>query len=157
MKKTILVVDDEVGPRESLRRILEAFYHIEVAENGRRALEILENKQVDLITLDLKMPDLSGEDLLKIIKRRNPQIEVIIVSGNGTLKSAVDGIRYRVADFITKPFHVTDLLNTVKEALERRGQRDALKEFLNEIGDTFGMDLPLPELIQRMKQQKKNG
>lgn len=151
MKRTILVVDDEIGPRESLKLILKPFYHVELAEDGMRALEILEGKKIDLVTLDLKMPNLAGEELLKIIKRKNPEIDVIIISGNATLESAVDGIRYRATDFISKPFTMTHLLNTIHTVLDKKEKREELKAFLHEIGRTFGVNLPLSEIMRQIK------
>src|SRR5579884_2332141 len=151
MKRTILIVDDEFGSRESLRMILKPLYHIEVAADGRSALEIMERTRVDLVTLDLTMPDLPGEDVLKIIRRKFPATDVIIVSGGGTLKSAIDAIRFGASDFIVKPFKITDLLNTINAVLSKKRRKEELKEFLNGIGDTFGMDLSLPEVMQHLK------
>lgn len=153
-RKTILLVDDdEFGPRESLKLLLKAFYHVELAEDGTQALEVLERRKIDLLILDLKVPDLSGETLLKIIKRKNPEMEVIVIRGNLAPDHAADGVPYRVTDFIIKPFTTTQLLNTINTVLDKKRRREELKEFLSEIGRAFGMDLPLGEIIKQIKEQ----
>jgi putative two-component system response regulator len=91
---SILVVDDEAGPRESLRMILKPMYDIHTAENGKEAVNFLSQKKVDLVTLDLNMPGLSGIEVLKEIKKLQPDIEVMIVTGYGTLSNAQEAIRF---------------------------------------------------------------
>jgi response regulator RpfG family c-di-GMP phosphodiesterase len=119
---TILVVDDELGPRESLRMILKPSYDVLTAETGARALELLAAHRVDVVTLDLKMPGLSGTEVLEAIKARDPRIEVIIITGYGSLKSATEAIRHGVADYIAKPFNVAEILAVVDRAVARREQ-----------------------------------
>ena len=103
---TILVVDDEVGPRESLRMILKPTYEVYTASNGQEALQFIRREKIDLVTLDLKMPGISGIDVLKEINKLNADIEVVIITGYGTLTNAVEAIRYGAVDFISKPFNV---------------------------------------------------
>jgi putative two-component system response regulator len=119
---TILVVDDELGPRESLRMILKPSYEVITAEGGARALEVLRERRVDVVTLDLKMPGLSGTEVLEAVKAFDPRIEVIIITGYGSLKSATDAIRHGVADYIAKPFNVAEILSVVDRAVARREQ-----------------------------------
>jgi DNA-binding NtrC family response regulator len=156
MKRTILVVDDESGPRESLKVILKPFYHVEIAEDATSAFGIIDSKKVDLVTLDLKMPSLQGEEILKIIKRKNPEIEVIIVSGNASLKSAINGIRYGASDFIIKPFNISDLTHSISTALNKKKRKEELKDFLNEIGNTFGTNVSVTEVIEHIKELRVN-
>src|SRR5512145_2560027 len=84
---TILVVDDELGPRESLRMILKPSYEVLTAESGVRALALIQSSRVDVVTLDLKMPGLSGTEVMEAIKGIDPRIEVVIITGYGSLKS----------------------------------------------------------------------
>ena len=121
-KGSILIVDDEVGPRESLRMILKPMYDIHTAENGQEAINFLSQKAVGLVTLDLKMPGLSGIDALREIKKLQPDIEAIIITGYGTLSNAQDAIRFGAGDFISKPFNVADVIAIVSKAFERRRQ-----------------------------------
>ena len=80
-KETILVVDDEAGPRESLRMILKPRYEVHTASDGQEALRLINNKDVDVVTLDLNMPGLSGIEVLKEIRKLKPNTEVIIITG----------------------------------------------------------------------------
>ena len=123
-EKTILVVEDEMGPRESLKMILGPRYHVETAENGLKAVEILEKKPVDGVTIDLRMPGPSGIEVLKQIRKRWPLTQVLVITGYATLKTALDAIRYGAFNYLQKPFDVDELIDAVrgmiakKEALE---------------------------------------
>jgi len=129
-RANVLIVDDELGPRESLGMILKPSFNIYSSEDGREALQIIKKTNIDVVTLDLKMPVMSGEEVLKLIKDYDPTIEVVIITGYGTLKSAVEAIKYNVFDYILKPFNVSDILSTVKRCLERREMSLRVKEFL---------------------------
>ena len=118
----VLIVDDEVGVRESLRMILKPSFNVYTAEDGEGALEIIQTMPIDLVILDLKMPDTSGEEVLKLIKAYDPTIEVVIIAGYGTLESAAEAIKYNVVDYILKPFNVPDVLSTVERCIERRAK-----------------------------------
>ncbi len=129
-RANVLIVDDELGPRESLGMILKPSFNIFSSEDGKEALQIIKSTNIDVVTLDLKMPVMSGEEVLKLIKDYDPTIEVVIITGFGTLKSAVEAIKYNVFDYILKPFNVSDILATVKRCLERREMSLRVKEFL---------------------------
>ena len=107
-KPSVLVVDDETGPRDALKVILRPFFTIHSADNAKSALEVLKERHIDLITLDQKLPDRQGIDLLQDIKQDYADIEVIIITGYGSLKSAMEGIRYGAAGYLLKPFNVTE-------------------------------------------------
>ena len=109
-KPTVLIVDDEAAPRAALTQILRQDFHILTAENARVALAVLDNHGVDLVTLDLKLPDRSGSDLLHDIKRTHAETEVIMVTAYGSLQSAMDCIRHGAAGFLLKPFNASELL-----------------------------------------------
>ena len=117
---SVLVVDDEVGPRESLKMILKPFYHVYTADNGTDALALMKVHKIDLVTLDLKMPGLHGTDVLQAIRRDHDETDVVIVTGFGGLKTAVDGIRFGAADYLLKPFNITEMLTTIRRVLDRR-------------------------------------
>ncbi len=118
-KANILVVDDELGPRESLRMILKPFSNVHTVENGQLALDFIKQKPVNLVTLDLKMPGLGGVEVLKGIKNHNPEIEVIILTGFGSLDTAAEAVRQGALDYITKPFDVDRVENVVRKGLEK--------------------------------------
>ena len=107
-KPTVLIVDDEAAPRAALTQILKQDFHILTAENAGTALAILDTHGVDLVTLDLKLPDRSGSDLLKDIKCAHTETEVIMVTAYGSLQSAMDCIRHGAAGFLLKPFNASE-------------------------------------------------
>ena len=132
-KGSILVVDDEMGPRESLRMILKPLYDVHTAADGQEALQFIGNENVDLVTLDLRMPGLSGIEVLQEIKKRKNDIEVIIVTGYGTLANAREAIRYGAVDFISKPFNVADIIAIISKSFERRKLNLNIRSLTQEI------------------------
>jgi putative two-component system response regulator len=128
----VLIVDDEIGPRESLRMILKPNYNVYSAEDGYRALQILAKTEMDVITLDLKMPGMSGVETLKQIRLMDPDVMIIIITGFGTLQSAVEAIRHGVYDYISKPFNVKEIVGIIEKALQRRGIHLKMRSFLKE-------------------------
>ena len=132
-KGSILIVDDEAGSRESLRMILKSIYEVHTAENGQEALNFISRNKVELVTLDLNMPGLSGFDVLKEIKKLRPDIEVVIVTGYGTLKNAQEATHHGAADFISKPFNVADIIISVSKAFERRSQNIKIKSLIQQV------------------------
>src|SRR5918996_5964066 len=126
-KPHILVVDDEMGPRESLKMILNPYYNVHMAERGGQAIELLAKHPVDLVTLDLKMPGFTGINVLEKIKQYDPDIEAIIITGYGSLDTAIEGLRLGAFDYISKPFDVHHILSLVERGLERRRSRTRLK------------------------------
>lgn len=117
----ILIVDDEEIVRKSCVRILSPEgYNLETAKNAGEALEKLQDEPFDLVLADLIMPDITGIDLLKKIKEEWPETEVIIITGYGTVKTAVDALKYGAYDFIEKPFTPEVLLNSVGRCLEKK-------------------------------------
>ena len=105
-RATVLVVDDERGPRESLRMILAPNHRVLQAASGVEALEILGTNHIDLVTLDLNMPGIKGEELMRTIRGEYPHVEIIIITGCGSLESATEGIRSGICDYLLKPFDV---------------------------------------------------
>jgi len=136
----ILIVDDEIGPRESLRMILKPHYNIFAAENGYTAVQMARQTDLDVITLDLKMPGMAGIDTLKEIRGINPDVMVIIITGYGTLQSAIEGIRYGVFDYVSKPFSVPEIMQIIDKAVNRKRLNLKIKEFLKSFFDESSPD-----------------
>jgi len=134
-KGSILIVDDEVGPRESLRMILKPIYDIYTASNGDEALQVIQKENIDLVTLDLRMPGLSGIDVLREIKKIKADVEVIVITGYGTLTNAQEAIRYGAGDFISKPFNVADIIAIISKSFERRNYNMKIKNLIQQIKD----------------------
>lgn len=139
-KPTILVVDDEAGPRDALKIILRPFFDIRSAENAKAALDVLASHPVDLITLDQKLPDRQGFDLLQDIKRSHADVEVIIITGYGSLKSAMEGIRQGAAGYLLKPFNVTELISLINQTLQKKRRLDFLRTFMQTSPQLWGSE-----------------
>jgi putative two-component system response regulator len=126
-KPTVLIVDDEAAPRAALTQILRQDFHILTAENAHAALAILDDHGVDLVTLDLKLPDCSGSDLLNDIKHAHTEVEVIMVTAYGSLQSAMDCIRNGAAGFLLKPFNASELLAISLQTAQKKLRLDQLR------------------------------
>jgi response regulator RpfG family c-di-GMP phosphodiesterase len=134
----ILIVDDEIGPRESLRMVLKPNYNVYTVENGYAAIQMIQQVEIDVLTLDLKMPGMNGIDTLKEIRMISPDVMVIIITGYGTLKTAIEAIRYGVFDYIPKPFNVPEILTIIDKSIQRRRLNLKVKEVL---GNCFNQQL----------------
>ncbi len=134
-KGTILIVDDELGPRESLRMILKPLYEIYTAANGQEALKCIRANKVDVVTLDLTMPGMSGLEVLQSIKKSKANVEVIIVTAGEDLKNIQQAINYGAGDFITKPFDVAEIITAVTKSFERRKYNQGIKGLIQHIKD----------------------
>jgi response regulator RpfG family c-di-GMP phosphodiesterase len=130
-KPTVLIVDDEAAPRAALTQILRQDFHILTAENAHTALAVLDDHGVDLVTLDLKLPDRSGSDLLLDIKRAHAEIEVIMVTAYGSLQSAMDCVRHGAAGFLLKPFNASELLAISLQTAQKKLRLDQLRPVLS--------------------------
>ena len=115
MSKKILICDDEVGIRESLNLILKDDYELAFCDNGQACLECLTPEQeFDLLLLDIKMPKISGLDILKKIKEKKPALKVIIITGYKSVETASEAINAGAVDYIVKPFSSKDILKSVE-------------------------------------------
>src|SRR4030067_1030875 len=129
----VLIVDDEIGPRESLRMILKPNYNIYTADNGHKALEMIQQTKMDVVTLDLKMPEISGIDTLKEIRHLDPEVMVIVITGFGTLKSAIEALRYGVFDYIPKPFNEPEIIAIIGKSVPRKKLNTKVKEVISQV------------------------
>jgi two-component system response regulator PilR (NtrC family) len=120
----ILVADDERSMRELLEIVLRREgYDVRLADSGSAAVETLEREPVDLLISDIRMPDMSGVDVLKAAKRVDPDIVGIMITAFASTESAIDALRMGAHDYLSKPFAVDELKIVVKQALERRQLR----------------------------------
>lgn len=134
-QENILIVEDEAGPRESLRMILTPFYDVYTVSNGQDAINLVQKQDISLVTLDLNMPGLSGIDVLKKIKEMKPDIEVVIITALETLPNAQKGVRFGASDFISKPFHVAEVITIIRKSIERRNASLNLKNMIEQTKD----------------------
>lgn len=117
---TILVVDDEIGPRESLRAILKSEYRVLVATEGEQAVKMVEESPIDVVLLDLRMPGVSGVHVMERIKAMDPDIEVILITGYASYETVLEALRLHAFDYIPKPFNIAQLRDLVRRAVARR-------------------------------------
>jgi PAS domain S-box-containing protein len=133
----VLVVDDEMGPRESLRMILKPRYEIATAESGEAALKTLGTFHPDLIFMDIKMPQMDGIELLRRIKGTDPSIEVVMITAYASLETVKNALTHGAFEYLIKPFSRQDLEETAKRALARRqdgiGTRNQLSALVEEM------------------------
>ena len=125
MSGQILVIDDEASMRRMLQMLLtQEGYEVHTAESGEAALETLNLLPFDLIVSDIRMPGLSGIDLLRRVKADDSQAEVILMTAYASADSAIEAIRLGAFDYVTKPFQVDELVNIVRHALEKKALRE---------------------------------
>ena len=114
----ILVIDDE----QYIRRLVQSEFAPEgfevfTAKNGEEGLKLFENQKFDLVLLDIRLPRTNGIEILRILKREYPQTEVIMITGHGDIKTAVESMKLGARDYITKPFKLSELLAMIKQAV----------------------------------------
>ena len=132
-KIAVLVADDERAIREGCHRVLAGQgYEVLGAENGQVALDLLAKKHVDILLLDLKMPVMGGEEVLEIARKTYPDIPVIIITGHGTVDTAVECMKRGAYDFITKPFQLSQFLIIIRRAADKRTLEAKAKLFQEE-------------------------
>jgi len=117
---TILVIDDDKSVRDSLKMILEyEHYEVEFAENGEKGLQCLDRFPVDVALLDVKMSGMDGIEVLTKIRKKNEKLPVVMISGHGTIETAVEATKLGAFDFLSKPLDRDKLLVTVRNALQQ--------------------------------------
>lgn len=129
-RPTILIVEDEEGPRNALKIILRPFFELALTSSRHEALQALVTQPIDLVTLDLKLPDGHGLDLFHAIKCARRGVEIIIITGYGTLKSSQEAVRHGAAGYLLKPFNVAELITLINHTLEKKRRLDGIRDFL---------------------------
>ena len=121
LSKKILVVDDEIGIRQSLKKILEKEgFEVVTASNGEEAFKVIRGGDIDLLISDIRMAGMDGLELLKVSKSVSPYTEVIMITGYASVDTAVDSMKQGAYDYITKPFKKADILKAVQKAIEKQ-------------------------------------
>src|SRR6185436_4846388 len=139
-KAKILVVDDEQMIREALRGTLtpEA-YAVQAVDNAMQAIAELEKQEWDVVLADLSLPRVSGLELLDRVKRSWPATEVIVITGQGSIATAVDAIKRGAYHYVTKPFTAEEILHLVAQACERRRLRAGKERLEEELSQARGI------------------
>lgn len=156
MLHTILIVDDEKSVRESLRFILEGPYRVLIAENGEKALQQLLSEKIDLMLLDIRMPGISGLEVLKQVENIARDVEVIIITADQRTDTAVDAINLGAYHYITKPFNTEELQRLVAQLLEKKSivrENISLRSKISKatsLGEVIGRTEEMQKVIQEI-------
>jgi DNA-binding NtrC family response regulator len=148
----ILIIEDEATIRRVLIKILTEesdTYIVEEAEDGKLGFEKIKNEDYDLVLCDIKMPKMSGEELLEAVKKIKPEIPMVMISGHGDLETAVNTMRLGAFDYISKPPDLNRLLNTVRNALDKKQlvvENKILKKKVSKNYEIIGESEPIHQI-----------
>lgn len=138
--KRLLVVDDDLGARESLRAIFEPDYAVTLTESAAEALRKLSSQPVDLILLDVIMPQKDGVTLLKELGELHPDIPVVMISASTNARPIVEAMKSGAVDFVTKPFDVKELQRLVDRAIQHRNLQKRVQAMESDLSHHFPVD-----------------
>ena len=124
----LLIVEDEKNTREGIGRALKFDYHVEMAENAERAIQILNEKRFDLILTDVKMPGMDGVTFVKEASKLDPEVISVVMTAYGTVETAVDAMKAGAYDFLIKPVNLDQVEAVLKNAIEGRNRRQQKEE-----------------------------
>lgn len=152
----LLIVDDEPYIINAITRLLRGEnLELLAAENGAKAIAVLEERMIDVILLDVKLPDISGLDVLRQARQMDPEIVIVIMSGHGTIKMAVEAMKEGAFEFISKPFETNDLIPlTVNRALEFKKLHEENRQLHGmvsgqvEFSNMVGVSAPMQRLLR---------
>src|SRR4030043_501976 len=138
--KSVLIVDDEVGTRESLRMILKNDYEVLLAKNAEEAFQMVKERSPDVILLDIILPGLDGLKVLEKIKQKDSDIIIIMITATRTVKTAVEAMKLGAYDYVTKPFDTDELCLIIHRALSTQGLEKEVKYLREEVDKGFGFE-----------------
>ncbi|MDX9942883.1 MAG: sigma-54 dependent transcriptional regulator [Bacteroidales bacterium] len=148
----ILVIDDERSIRNTLKEILDyEKFEVEVAEDGFEGLEKIENSHFDVVLCDIKMPKMDGIEVLAKIQEKDPDATVVMISGHGSIDTAVEAIKKGAFDFIAKPLDLNRLLITIRNAMDKTQLVTETKVLKRKVSKTYKM-VGESEAIQKIKE-----
>jgi two-component system nitrogen regulation response regulator NtrX len=151
----LLVVDDERGIRTALVQVFEYEGHeVRAAEDGLGGIQAAKDFRPDAIFLDVKMPGLDGLDVLERLREDDPSILVIMISGHGTIDTAVEATRRGAYDFLQKPLDTDRLLVTLRRALELRGLTQSMADLRSQVESRYeivGTSYPIRQVLERIE------
>ena len=157
----ILVIEDESSIRRVLTRILTEesdTYQVEEAEDGVQGLEKIKVTDFDLVLCDIKMPKMDGEELLEAVKKIKPEIPIVMISGHGDMETAINTMRLGAFDYISKPPDLNRLLNTVRNALDRKQlvvENKILKKKVSKNYEIIGTSAPIQHIKEMIEKVAK--
>jgi len=153
----ILIIEDEASIRRVLTKILSEendTYKVDEAEDGLQGLEKIKNTDYDLVLCDIKMPKMDGEELLEAVKKIKPEIPIVMISGHGDMETAINTMRLGAFDYISKPPDLNRLLNTVRNALDKKQlvvENKILKKKVSKNYEMIGNSEPINQIKQMIE------
>lgn len=153
----ILIIEDEASIRRVLTKILSEendTYQVEEAEDGIQGFEKIKNTDYDLVLCDIKMPKMDGEELLEAVKKIKPEIPIVMISGHGDMETAINTMRLGAFDYISKPPDLNRLLNTVRNALDKKQlvvENKILKKKVSKNYEMIGNSEPINHIKQMIE------
>jgi response regulator RpfG family c-di-GMP phosphodiesterase len=126
-KENILIIDDEVSPRESIRMVLKDNYNVSTASGAVEGIAFMEKNPIDLVVLDIMMPGMDGITALREIKKKHPDTEIILLTAYASIKTAKSAVRFGALDYLTKPFDKNDVIKVVRRGLEKKHSKDLMR------------------------------
>lgn len=153
----ILIIEDEAAIRRVLTKILSEesdTYKVDEAEDGLQGLEKIKNEDYDLVLCDIKMPKMDGEEVLEAVKKIKPEIPMVMISGHGDLETAVNTMRLGAFDYISKPPDLNRLLNTVRNALDKKQlvvENKILKKKVSKNYEMIGESEPINQIKEMIE------
>lgn len=148
-KEEILIIDDELAPREALRMVLKDTYSVSTAAGAHEGLNIMAQNPADIVVLDIMMPGMNGIVALQEIKNRFPDAEVVLLTAYASLETAKNAIRFGAFDYLTKPFDKDEVIKVIEKGLEKKRNNKNLKLEREELWDRTRY---LEEQVDKAKQ-----
>jgi two-component system, sensor histidine kinase and response regulator len=153
LRPTLLVVDDEEGPRQSLRVVFKDEFNVLLASDGMAAIEMARNARIDVAVLDIRMGGMSGIELLEKLKQVDPAIEVVMMTAFETTETIRQALRLSACDYINKPFDLGTMREAVAKAMQRRSLTVEVKENAEKL-EALRAELEEQKLEQELAQAR---
>jgi len=132
-KPLVLIIDDESGPRESMRMILKNRYEVALADGAEAGLALARERRPDVVFCDIRMPEMEGPEVLRRLKEIDPDVQVALITAYAAVDTAQQAVRHGAIDYITKPFSVQEILNGAERGVERRQEAERREALLQQL------------------------
>jgi DNA-binding NtrC family response regulator len=157
-KQRILIIDDEAGSIEAFRAILKDDYDLLTATSGQEGLKLLQEGDVQLVLLDIIMPEMDGLTVLRKIREMDSSLTVVMVTATKSIKAAVEAMKLGAFDYMAKPFEVSEAKLIVQKAMQSRALHQELKYLRQQLQERGGLvdideELPLPQAVEKLERE----
>src|SRR5437899_9846856 len=152
-KPTLLIVDDEEGPRQSLRVVFKDDYHLLLAGDGPTAIQLAQESKIDVAVLDIRMAGMSGIELLERLKFVDHTIEVVMMTAFETTETMRQALRLRACDYINKPFDLATMRAAIANAMQRRSLESEIHNNAEQLQQLLG-ELQNHKIAQQMSEKR---